>query len=239
MSMLNAETSFLLLQEGRKTEALEVSTHCGGGGVNAAVAMARLGVTVATLIKIGRDERAEMILARLQKEGISSRWVIRDGTAPTGASVLVSSHDRDAALFTFRGANTLLAPDDLRDQSFAVDLVYVSNLSNKSADCLSLIIDKAKSNGAPVAVNPGVRQLGAAAPFSTTCQRSTFSRSTGRRPTCWCRRWLRGSARVAPHCHSSRASIRPRCWRADWLGGGFEMSLPAFWRCASSARKHR
>ena len=28
MSMLNAEASFLLLEEGRKTEALEVSTHC-------------------------------------------------------------------------------------------------------------------------------------------------------------------------------------------------------------------
>src|SRR3990170_1856570 len=89
MSMLNAETSFLLLEEGRKTEALEVSTHCGGGGVNAAVAMARLGV------------------------------------------------------------------------AFAVDLVYVSNLSNKSADCYPTIIDKAKSNGALVAVNPGVRQLSA------------------------------------------------------------------------------
>ena len=65
MSMLNAETSFLLLEEGRKTESLEVSTHCGGGAVNTAVAMARLGVDVATLIKLGRDDRAEMILARL------------------------------------------------------------------------------------------------------------------------------------------------------------------------------
>jgi len=34
MSMLNAEASFLLLEEGRKTEALEVSTHCGGGAIN-------------------------------------------------------------------------------------------------------------------------------------------------------------------------------------------------------------
>src|SRR5262245_12198555 len=46
MSMLNAETSFLLLEEGRKTEALDVSTHCGGGAVNTAVAMARLGFDV-------------------------------------------------------------------------------------------------------------------------------------------------------------------------------------------------
>ncbi len=37
MVMHNAETSFLLLQEGRKNEAEDISTHCGGGAVNAAV----------------------------------------------------------------------------------------------------------------------------------------------------------------------------------------------------------
>jgi ribokinase len=46
MSMLNADSSFLLLEEGRKTEAEEVSTHAGGGAANAAVAIARLGMSV-------------------------------------------------------------------------------------------------------------------------------------------------------------------------------------------------
>ena len=59
MTMLNAESSFLLLEEGRKTEAEEVSTHAGGGAVNAAVAMARLGMDVAVLAKLGSDERAD------------------------------------------------------------------------------------------------------------------------------------------------------------------------------------
>ena len=73
MKMRNAETSFLLLEEGRKTEALEVSTHCGGGAVNAAVAMARLGADVATIAKLGRDARAEMVLSRLVEENISAK----------------------------------------------------------------------------------------------------------------------------------------------------------------------
>ena len=49
MTMLNADTSFLLLAEGRKTEAVEVSTHTGGGAINVAVAMARLGIDVACI----------------------------------------------------------------------------------------------------------------------------------------------------------------------------------------------
>ena len=100
MTMLNAESSFLLLEEGRKTEAEEVSTHAGGGAVNAAVAMARLGMDVAVLAKLGSDERADPILRHLKQEGVSTAWVRRDPRLPTGASVLISSHDQNA------GANT-------------------------------------------------------------------------------------------------------------------------------------
>ena len=64
MSMLNADSSFLLLEEGRKTEAEEISTHPGGGAVNAAVAMASLEMDVSLLAKLGTNARAEAILAR-------------------------------------------------------------------------------------------------------------------------------------------------------------------------------
>ncbi len=159
MAMRNADTSFLLIEEGRKTEASEISNHCGGGAVNAAVAMARLGCDVSTVVKLGRDQRADTILSRLEREGVSTRWVMRDLREPTGASVLVSSHERDAAIFTFRGANALLEPDDLKDGAFAVDLAYISSLSNQSADCFPHLIQKAKANKALVATNPGIRQL--------------------------------------------------------------------------------
>lgn len=159
MTMLNANHSFLLLEEGSKIEADEVSTHCGGGGVNAAVAMARLGLDVSTLIKIGTDQRAEKLLSVLMDEGVSTRWVMRDHRAPTGASVLIASHDRNAGVFTFRGANTLLESQDLRSEALSADYVYVANLSGKSAEVFPEIIETAHKNGARLAVNPGMRQL--------------------------------------------------------------------------------
>jgi len=161
MAMLNADSSFLLLEEGRKTEAGEVSTHPGGGAVNAAAAMARLDIDTALLAKLGTDARADAVLARLAQEGVSSRWTMRDKRQPTGASVFISSHDRDAAIFTFRGANTLLEAQDLRDDAFAVDVVYIANLSNESADCFPAIVARAKGHGALIAANPGPRQLSA------------------------------------------------------------------------------
>lgn len=159
MTMLNAETSYLLLAQGHKTEALEISTHCGGGAVNTAVALARLGHDVAAIVKLGRDERAETIYARLMAEGVSTRHIVRDERAATGASVIISSHDRNAAIFTFRGANTLLEEADLKPDAFAVDLVHVASLSGGSADRFTRIIAMAKDGGAFVSTNPGLRQL--------------------------------------------------------------------------------
>jgi ribokinase len=159
MTMKNADNSFLLLEEGRKTEALEISTHVGGGAVNAAVSMARLGLDVAALVKLGKDVRAETVLGHMLQEGVSTRWAVRDGRSPTGASVFLSSHDRNAGIFTFRGANTLLEEADLRDEAFAADIVYVSSLSNESADAFPGIVRRAKAQGALVAANPRVRQL--------------------------------------------------------------------------------
>lgn len=160
MTMHNATSSFLLLEQGRKIEAESITPHVGGGAVNAAVAMARLGCDSRALIKIGQDPNGESILERLAAETVDASAVLRSAELPTGTAVMVSSHDRNASIFTQRGTNTLLQPSDVKPEVFADrDLVYVANLSNRSADCFPLIVDAAREAGAFVAVNPGIRQL--------------------------------------------------------------------------------
>ncbi len=231
MTMLNADSSFLLLAEGQKTEALEISTHCGGGAVNAAVAMARLGLDVAALVKLGQDARAETVLARLLAEGVSTRWALRDARASTGASVLVSSHDRNATVFTFRGANTLFEPADLRDDLFAADVVYVANLSNKSADCFPEIIARGKAAGALVTANPGVRQLSARGTAFQEALSSIDILSINRMeasvlvPNLTARF---GESRQWPAL-SNGDDLPPLAVRG-FSGGGYDMSLAAFFK---------
>lgn len=226
MAMSNADSSYLLLEEGTKIEAQEVSTHCGGGGINAAVAMARLGLDVATLVKLGRDQRAETLLTSLMAEGVSTRWVVRDGRAPTGASVLISSHDRNAGVFTFRGANTLLELADLREEAFGVDVVYISNLSNKSAEMFPHIVEAAKRNRALVAVNPGLRQLSAYWPTVEALLPKIDVLAINRTE----------AAAILPHLVARFGEDGPRLAGDDLpslaarglRGGGFEMSLAGF-----------
>ncbi len=130
LTLRNADAAYLLLELGRKSEAEDISVHCGGGAINAAVTMSRLGHEASVLVKLGRDFRADVIISRLAAEGISARNAVRDALLPTGASVLVSAHDRNTAVITFRGANTLLTSADLDASAFAVDLVYVASLSD-------------------------------------------------------------------------------------------------------------
>ena len=228
ISMSNADRAFLLMEEGSKTEARKISTHCGGGAVNAAVAMARLGLDVAALVKLGQDDRAETVMARLLAEGVSPRWAIRDARQPTGASVLVSSHDSNAAVFTFRGANTLLESTDLRPDAFAVDLVYVSSLSNESADCFPQIVAMAKAAGARIATNPGPRQIAARAKaFQDSLPAIdilTLNRAEAETvlPTL--------IARFGEGGPALDGEDLPRLAGRGLQGGGFHMSLKAFMR---------
>lgn len=231
MSMLNADASFLLLEEGRKTEAVEVSTHCGGGAINAAVSMARLGADVATLVKLGKDDRAETILAKLMHEGISTRYALRDARQPTGASVLISSHERNAAVFTFRGANTLLEPADLRDDAFEVDVVYITNLSNSSADCYPLIVDKARARGALVAANPGVRQLSArGGPFQERLAAVDILAINRAEAEVLLTALVARYGEGGPAIEARPGAVLPRLAQRGLSGGGFNMSLRAFLR---------
>lgn len=229
MTMRNADTSYLLLEEGRKNEAENISTHCGGGAVNAAVALARLGHDTAALIKLGLDARAETILTRLEKEGVSTRFALRDGRAPTGASVFVSAHDRNAAIFTFRGANTLLEPRDIKSDALAVDLAYVSSLSNESADCFPSIIERAKESGALVATNPGIRQLSARqGPFRDIIGKIDIL-AVNRHEASALVPWLVSKAVEGGHLLDQRAGGEALdLARRGLVAGGFELSLAGF-----------
>jgi ribokinase len=145
--------------------------------------------------------------------------------------VLVSSHDRNAAVFTFRGANTLLEPENLKPDAFEVDVVYITTLSNESADCYPLIVEMAKKRGALVAANPGVRQLSA--------RGGTFQQTLSSLDVLAINRAeaeVLVTALVAEHGEGGPQFDRadgdglPRLAERGLNGGGFKMSLRSFLR---------
>ena len=163
ISLSNAHLSYLLLEEGQKAEADLMAQSAGGGAVNTAIALARLGFKTSTLIKVGTDDKAAQIRTALAREGVSLQYVRETDRLGTGSSVLILAHDRNAAIFTYRGANGLLDFRDIAAAGLANDLVYISGLSNESATNFPAIVRAAHSAGAYIAANPGARQLSARA----------------------------------------------------------------------------
>ncbi len=157
LTLTNEAVSFLMVETGRKLPAESITTHIGGGACNTAISLCRRGWSSVVRAKVGRDLNATAVREHLARCGTEDRLVSCDQA--TGTAVMVASHDRNASIFVHRGANELLAIEDL--PSFEeFDLVYVAALSSESADCFPEIVRRAKGAGAHVAANPGVRQLG-------------------------------------------------------------------------------
>lgn len=171
VTLQNLTSSFLMLEEGRKLEALSISNHVGGGAANAAVSFRRQGLNVDVLSILGKDLNAKKILARFADEGVGTRHIIELPESETGSSIILSSHDRNAAIFTYRGANAFLTPDKVETLDFSeYGAVYITSLTGESEDCFELILEKASAAGCFVAANPGIRQLsGRAQEFAHLC----------------------------------------------------------------------
>ncbi|PCI48662.1 MAG: carbohydrate kinase family protein [Alphaproteobacteria bacterium] len=160
LTFRNRSSSFLMLEQGRKVESEKIDTYVGGGGANTAVCMSRLGMNMTLLALVGKDLNARKILKRLNMEKIALNHLIELENTGSGVAVHISSHDRNAAIFTHRGANCCLTEKDVRAMDFTkYDLVYVTNLSNQSADHFPLIVRQAAEANCFIASNPGIRQL--------------------------------------------------------------------------------
>ncbi len=160
MTMHNATSSFLLLEEGRKIDVSSIKSSIGGGGTNSAVALSRLGYQTTALLRVGKDLEGKKIRDVLTSEKVNADMMIEDDTLPTGQAIMIMSHARNPTIFTNRGANTALCEDEIGPEFFQnQDLVYIASLSGNSAACLTKISRLAKEAGAFVATNLGIRQI--------------------------------------------------------------------------------
>jgi ribokinase len=89
-------------------------TGPGGKGSNQAVAAARLGAQVTFVGRVGKDMFGDTAIEMWQREGINTRFVVRDPTLATGvAPIFVEERSAENAIVVVLGANTVLSPADI------------------------------------------------------------------------------------------------------------------------------
>jgi sugar/nucleoside kinase (ribokinase family) len=107
---------------GRLVLVEEMGLHTGGCAVNAASALAKLGLPVGVIGKVGDDPFGDFLIGTMQERGINTQGVKRDRGTGTSATMVMVEPDGERRFVHYIGANAHLTLDD-------VDLGLVSQAS--------------------------------------------------------------------------------------------------------------
>ena len=104
--------------EGGDGSVRQIHQHAGGSASNTAIALARFGNQPYLLTHCGKDNWAAQLLPLLESSGVSVDFIQQEEHNATGLTFLVVSDKAERTMFTYRGANLCLHPDEISDQIF-------------------------------------------------------------------------------------------------------------------------
>lgn len=91
----------------------QVELHTGGCANNTAIGLARLGLRVGCIGKVGNDGFADFILKQLSDESIDIRGMRSDPSVGTSFTFVMIAPDGERAFFHYLGANGALTFEDI------------------------------------------------------------------------------------------------------------------------------
>jgi sugar/nucleoside kinase (ribokinase family) len=98
---------------GRLVLVDEMSLHTGGCAVNAATALARLGLPVEVIGKVGKDSFGNFVLNALKERNIGTKGIKYDDQVGTSATMVMVGVDGERRFVHFIGANAKLTLEDI------------------------------------------------------------------------------------------------------------------------------
>ncbi len=149
----------LCLEEGSKQEVDKIKYDTGGGAVNSAVALSRLGLKTGILAAVGRDDSGKAIIQELRKEKISTA-LLKKLDYSTAYSAIVTGKGFDRIIFTYGGATSHLEALSASDWKLLekADWFHVSSFHSRPK-LLSEIFSFAKKKKKKISFNPGRSEL--------------------------------------------------------------------------------
>jgi ribokinase len=133
----------------------EFASAAGGKGANQAVGAARAGGTVTLIARVGQDMFGDKAVAGFIADGINVEYVVRDRICPSGVALIFVGQNGENSIAVASGANTKLAPADLRtaQSAFRQSSVVVLQLETP-LKTVEAAVKMAAAAGARVILNP-------------------------------------------------------------------------------------
>jgi 2-dehydro-3-deoxygluconokinase len=144
----------LCLNYGDKIPVMGMQQKVAGNALNNAVGSARLGMKAGFYSVIGNDETGDMIVKRMKREGITTKYLHIQKGSSTNYSVVLN----------FAGDRTILQYSHPREYSLPKDLeparwIYYTAIGKKHQALEKQIIKYVCSNHAKIAFNPGTGHI--------------------------------------------------------------------------------
>lgn len=135
----------------------------GGDTSNAVIAASRQGARCAFVTRLGDDDFGAMLQALWRREGVDTRAVITDASAPTG--IYFVRHDDGGHAFSYRRAGSAASrvqpsdvPADLLHDSKILHVSGISQAISPSAtETVAHAMRRARASGTLVAYDPNLR----------------------------------------------------------------------------------
>jgi sugar/nucleoside kinase (ribokinase family) len=102
-----------LPEAGRLVLVDEMGLHTGGCAANAGTALARLGLPVEVIGKVGADPFGDFVLNALKERGIGTHGIKRDQQIGTSATMVMVDPDGERRFVHYIGANARLQLEDI------------------------------------------------------------------------------------------------------------------------------
>lgn len=140
--------------------AERVEVHNGGSAANTATVLARFGVDVGIIGRVGRDPFAELALNRLAAAGVDLSCIQRDDKLTTGLVFIAVTPDGERTMFSCRGANSWLDAARLDEGYIAqADVFHLSGyalLAEPQRRAARRVVERAHRAGVTVSLDVGV-----------------------------------------------------------------------------------
>jgi ribokinase len=145
---------------GENAIALSSAFHCGGSAANMAVSLAKLGVAVSLIARVGCDPWSSAATRTLEEAGVVLSGLQRDPEVMTGLMYIAVTPGGERTMLGDRGANAFTDPREVDDAAFrGARLFYLSGyalLAEPQRSAALLALKLARLHGLTVALDPGM-----------------------------------------------------------------------------------
>lgn len=142
---------------GGDAQALETVLRIGGTSLNTALMLARLGLDVALIGRVGNDPFGELAVDAMRRHGLPADWVERDPVATTGLTYIAVTPGGQRTMLGGTGANRRLAGTGLEAAAVKsakwLHLSSYNALSDSSLKAAQRAGESFEGRGAPVSID--------------------------------------------------------------------------------------